>query len=335
MARVSSQKSSFQYLYDAPLQGRTTTLNDNITSHVCGFCATSLGVRSSSRPAHQATGQSFPAGMSGATQNHARVGSSSGFIIFTETAVYISKWGRWGILGWSHSPKMADAQMCVPVSIGFGKTALVPARIEYSAWQMCVRERKHSTSTCGISTSGTWLPGEESATDAGPWMDRGTWDCPLESDGTGANVMSRAAVEALHTGLWKNPGGPAANVHSLEPQHQRYHEEPHKPIDRGDCQGSLHSSWSSVWPCDSAWGPSAFSFMGVQLSGGFTWHPVSGFLEVIWGLPELVPAWHGLYCWRHVNTGSSGGRTTRRGSRASSPTSIAYTICMQPLLRRS
>ena len=328
MARVSSQKSSFHYLYDAPLQGRTTTLDDYITSHVCGFCATSLGVRSSSRPAHQVTGQGFPAGRSGATQNHAQVGSSSGFIVFTETAVYISKWGRWGILGWRHSPKMADAQMCVPLSI-------VPARIEYSTWQMCVRERKHSTSTCGISTSRTWLPGEESATNAGPWMDHGTWDCSLESDGTGANAMSRAAAEALHTGLGKNPGGPAANVHSLEPQHQRYHEEPHKPMDRGDCQGSLHSSWSSVWPCDSAWGPSASSFMGIQLSGGFTWHPVSGFLEVIWGLPELVPARHGLYCWGHVNTGSSGGRTTRSGSRASSPTSIAYTICMQPLLRRS
>ena len=324
-----------EVINSVPLQGRTTTLNDYITSHVCGFCATSLGVWSSSRPAYQVAGQGFPAGMSGATQNHAQVGSSSGFIVITETAVYISKWGRWGILGWRHSPKMADAQMCVPVSIGFGETVLVPARIEYSAWQMCVRERKHSRSTCGISTSGTWLPGKESATDAGPWMDHGTWDCSLESDGTGANVMSRGAAEALHTGLGKNPGGPAANVHSLEPQHQRYHEEPHKPMDRGDCQGSLHSSWSSVWPCDSAWGPSAFSFMGVHLSGGFTWHPVSGFLEVIWGLPELIPAWHGLYCWGHVNTGSSGGRTTRRGSRASSPTSLAYTICMQPLLRRS
>ena len=42
-----------------------------------------------------------------------------------------------------------------------------------------------------------------------------------------------------------------------------------------------------------------------------------------------------MYCWGHVDTGSSGGRTTRRGSRTSSPTSIAYTICMQPLLRRS
>ena len=203
------------------------------------------------------------AGTSGATQNYAQVGSSSGFIIINETAVYISKWGWWGILGWRHSPKMADAQMFVPVSIGFGKTALVPARFEYSAWQMCVRERKHSTSTCGISTSGTWLPGEESATDAGPWMDHGTWDCSLESDGTGANVMSRSTAEALHPGLGKNPGGPAANVHSLEPQHQRYHEEPHKPMDRGDCQGSLHSSWSSVWPCDSSWGPSTVSVMGV------------------------------------------------------------------------
>ena len=71
MACVSSQKSSFQHLHDAPLQGQTTTLDDNITSHVCGFCATSLGVRSGSRPAHQATGQGFPVGTSGATQNHA------------------------------------------------------------------------------------------------------------------------------------------------------------------------------------------------------------------------------------------------------------------------
>ena len=193
--------------YDAPLQGRFTTLNDYFTSHVCGFCATSLGVRSGSRPTHQVTGQGFPAGTSGATQNHAQVGSSSGFIIINETAVYISKWGWWGILGWRHSPKMADAQMFVPVSIGFGKTALVPARFEYSAWQMCVRERKHSTSTCGISTPGTWLPGEESATDAGPWMDHGTGDCSLESDGTGANVMSRSTTEALHPGLGKHPGG--------------------------------------------------------------------------------------------------------------------------------
>ena len=197
----------FSTLYDAPLKGRITTFDNYFTSHVCGFCARLLGVRSGSRPAYQATGQGFPAGKSAATQNHAQVGSSSGFIVINETAIYISKWGRWGILRWCNSSKMADAQMCVPVSIGFGETALVPARIEYSTWQMCVRERKHSTSTCGISTSGTWLPGEESATDAGPWMDHGTWDCSFESVGTGANVLSRSTAEALYPGLRKNPGG--------------------------------------------------------------------------------------------------------------------------------
>ena len=66
------------------------------------------------------------------------------------------------------SPKMADSEMCVPVSMGFGKTALVPARIEYSAWQMCVRQRKHATTTCGISVAGTWFTSEESVTDTGP-----------------------------------------------------------------------------------------------------------------------------------------------------------------------
>ena len=136
-------------------------------------------------------------------------------------------------------------------------------------------------------------------------------------------------------GTLKESGGPSAYVHTLEPQHQGYHEEPHKPMDRGDCQGSLHSSWLSVRPCDGSWGPSAFSFMGVQLSGGPTWHPGSGVLEVFWGVPEFGSARHGLCCWGHVDTGSSGGCTTRSGSRASSPTSIAYTICMQPLLRRS
>ena len=116
-----------------------------------------------------------------------------------------------------------------------------------------------------------------------PWVDHGTGDCPLESDGTWENAMSCETVEAIYTGLGKNPGegGASAHVHSLEPQHQGYHEEPHKPMDRGDCQGSLHSSWSSVRPCDSTWGPSTVSFMGVQLSGGFTWHPVSSILEVI------------------------------------------------------
>ena len=224
---------------------------------------------------------------------------------------------------------------CVPVSIGFGKTALIPARIECRARQMCVRQRKHTTTTCGISVAGTWFPSEESATDPGPWMDHRARDFPLESDGSGENAVSCEAVETLHTGLWKNPAGRSADVSTLESQHQRYYEESHKPMDRGDCHGSLHSSWLRIWPSDGTWGQSPFSVMGVQLSGSPSWHPVSGVLEVIWGLPEFVSTRHGLYRWWHVDTRSSGGRTTSSGSRTSSPSSIAYTICMQPLLRRS
>ena len=42
--------------------------------------------------------------------------------------------------------KMAEHEMCVPVSFGFGfgKTTLVSARLECRARQMCVRQRKHS-----------------------------------------------------------------------------------------------------------------------------------------------------------------------------------------------
>ena len=177
MAHVSSQKSSFQHLYDAPLQRRTSPIDDNITSHVCGFCATSLGVWSSSRLAHQATHQSFPAGTSGAMQNHAQVGPSSCVVIIAETAIRIRRWCWRGILGWRHSPKMVDHEMCVPVSIGFGKTALIPALFECRVRQMCVRQRKHTS----------------------------------------------------------------ADVYTRESQHQRYYEEPHKPVDRGDCQGSLYT----------------------------------------------------------------------------------------------
>ena len=273
--------------------------------------------------------RSFPARTSSTTQNHAQVGPSSCVIIIAETAIRIRRWCWWGILGWRHSPKMADHEMRVPVSIGFGKTALIPARIECRARQMCVRQRKHTATTCRISVAGTWFPSKESATDPGPWMDHRARDCPLESCGSGENAVSCQTVETLHT------GGPSADAYTLESQHQRYHEEPHKPMDLGDCQGSLYSSWSRVRPCDGTWGQSPFSIMGVQLSGSPTWHPVSGVLEVIWGLPEFVSTRHGLFRWWHVYTGSSGGRTTSSGSRTSSPTSIAYTICMQPLLRRS
>ena len=225
--------------------------------------------------------------------------------------------------------------MCVPVSIGFGKTALVPACIEYSAWQMCVRQRKHATTTCvSLLPEPGLLAKNQLLTQAPEWI---TVPGIAHGNPTEPEIML-CPVRLFKLYIRDSErirGGASAYVHTLEMQHQGYHEEPHKPMDRGDCQGSLHSSWSRVRPCDGTWGQSAFSFMGVLLSGGPTWHPVSGVLEVFWGLPEFVSARHCLFCLRHVDTGSSGGCTTRSGSRASSPTSIAYTICMQPLLRRS
>ena len=147
--------------------------------------------------------------------------------------------------------------------------------------------------------------------------------------------MSRSTAEALHPGLGKNPGGGRQRMFIHWNRSIRDIMRSHISRWIVETVKEAYTQADRQYDRDSAWGPSAFSFMGLQLSGGFTWHPVSGFLEVIWGLPELVPARHGLYCWGHVDTGSSGGRTTRRGSRTSSPTSIAYTICMQPLLRRS
>ena len=106
-------------------------------------------------------------------------------------------------------------------------------------------------------------------------MDHHTGDSPSQPIQSGEVAVSCQTAEALHTGLGKNPGGPSTDVCSLESQHQRY-EKSHQPMDPGDCQGSLHSSWSRVWPSYSTWGQSPVSIMGLQLSGGLTWHPVSG-----------------------------------------------------------
>ena len=130
MARVSSQKPSFQHLSDASVQRRTSPSDDYFTSHLCGFCATSLGLRSDSRSAHQATLQSFPAGTSGAMQNYAQVGPSSCAFIFIETAIRIRVRYSRGILWWCHSLKMADHENCVPVSIGFSEMALLHSCFE-------------------------------------------------------------------------------------------------------------------------------------------------------------------------------------------------------------
>ena len=207
MARVSSQKSSFQHLYDASVQRWTSPSDNNFTSHVCGFCVTSLGLWSGSRSAHQAIHQSFQVGTSGATQNYAQVGPSSCAFIFIETAVRIRVRYSRGILWWRHSLEMADHENCVPASIGFGETALISARIECLGWQVCVLERSHPVTTCGKSFAGTWFPCEESTTITGSGVDHHTGDSPSQPVRSGEDAVSCQTAKTLHTGLGKNPGG--------------------------------------------------------------------------------------------------------------------------------
>ena len=207
MAHVSSQKPSFQHLYDASVQRRTSPSDDYFTSHICGCCVTSLGLRSGSRSTHQAIHQSLLAGMSGATQNYDRVGLSSCTFMFIETAVPIRGGYSRGIHPWRHFPKMADHENCVPASIGFSETALISSRTELRAQKVCVLERKHPTTTCGISFAGTWFPCEESTTITGSGVDYCTRDCPSQPVQSGEDAVSSQTVKALHTGLGKSPGG--------------------------------------------------------------------------------------------------------------------------------
>ena len=207
MARVLSQKPSFQHSYYASVQRRTSPIDDYFTSHVCGFCVTSFGLRSGSRSTHQATHQSFPAGMSGATQNCAQVGPSSCTFIFIETAIRIRVRYSWGNLRWRHFPKMADHENSDPASIGFSETALISSRIEHRAWQVGILERTHPTTTCGISFAGTSFPSEESTTVTGSRVDYCTRDCPSQPVQSGEDAVSSQVVKALPTGLGKSPGG--------------------------------------------------------------------------------------------------------------------------------
>ena len=242
MVRVLSQKPPIQHSYDASVQRRTSPIIDYFTSHVCGFCVTSLGLRSGSRSIHQATHQSFPAGMSSATQNCAQVGPSSCTFIFIETAVRIRVRYSRGILELCHFPKMADHKNSDPASIGFSETALISSCIEHRARQVGILERTHPMTTCGISFAGSSFPSEESATVTGSGVDYCTRDCPSQPVQSGEDAVSSRIVKALPTGLGKSPGGPSMDVCSLESQHQGYHEKSHKLMCRGDCQGSLHSS---------------------------------------------------------------------------------------------
>ena len=90
--------------------------------------------------------------------------------------------------------------------------------------------------------AGTWFPCKESTTVTSSGVDLCTMDSPSQPVRSGENAVPCQAVKTLSAGLGTNPDGPSTTIHSLESQHQKYHEKSHQPMDRGDCQRSLHSS---------------------------------------------------------------------------------------------
>ena len=106
-------------------------------------------------------------------------------------------------------------------------------------------ERKHPAPASGISFAGTWVSRQEPATIAGSGVDLHTGYSPSQPVGSGEDAVPCQAIKAISTGLGTNlGGGPSADVYTLEPQHQRYHEneKSYQQMDRGDSQGSLHPS---------------------------------------------------------------------------------------------
>ena len=116
--------------------------------------------------------------------------------------------------------------------------------------------------------------------------------------------------------------------------HKEHHEKSYQQMDHWDHQRGLYMSRQRPrGQGHGAWSQSIICIMGLQLSHGSTWHSASCVLKVAKSLPKFLSARYGQHCWWDVNIGSCSGRSTSSGSRTSSPTSIAYKICMQPLLR--
>ena len=87
------------------------------------------------------------------------------------------------------------------------------------------------------------FPCEESTTITGSGVDLRTGDSdlnPSEADRMLCPVMQLKLY--LRDSEQIRGGGLSTTIHSFESQHQRYHEKSHQPMDRGDCEGSLHSS---------------------------------------------------------------------------------------------
>ena len=209
MACVQSQKSSFQDLHGAPVQRQIASIDYHFTSHVCGFCVTTLVLRSDSRYAHQATHHSFSAGTSSAMKNHAQVGPSSCVFGIDESAVRLE--GRWSgkNLQWRHSTEMVDHKNSVPVGFGFGETTFIPSCFECRSRQVCVFKRNtHRQLMVSLLPEVGFLAKNHLPSQTPQWI----------------SVPVRQLKLYLRDSEWIQRG-PTAVVHPLELLHQRHHEK--------------------------------------------------------------------------------------------------------------
>ena len=130
-------------------------------------------------------------------------------------------------------------------------------------------------------------------------MDHGTWDCSLESDGTGANVIWLCPVRQLKLYIRDSErirGGRRRmfihwnrSIRDIMRSHiSRWIvetvKEAYTQADRQYDRVTAHE----VRALSASWAYNCQVALPDILSAAF-W-------EVIWGLPELVPARHGLYC---------------------------------------
>ena len=191
-------------------------------------------------------------------------------------------------------------------------------------------------SKVGVLVTGSRIPGQEPTSIPGSRMDHRPRYRTSQSRGTTEDAMSSQTARALSTGYGKNPEKLSMALHPLESNHKGHHEshiskwivetvkEAYTQADR-DQEDSITGHdvrvLSASWAYNCQW--HFLTFCQLCIGG----HQESSRIHIY----AIWPA----YCWWDINIGSCSGRTTSRGSRTSSPTSIAYTTCIKPLLRHA
>ena len=144
---------------------------------------------------------------------------------------------------------MADHENCVPASIGFGETALISARIECRGRQLCVLERSHPATTCGISFAGTWFLAKNQLPSQAP-----EWITVLGIAHLNLSEVERmlCPVRQLYIRDSERIRGGAVNgclfIGIATSEISLEFTSAHRSWRLSRKPSGLHASWSRVWP---------------------------------------------------------------------------------------